>query len=57
MVLVAEGVDVPMAFTVETRKSYEMPLVSPVTIVVVPTETPSSKVSHEELLVSLYSAR
>jgi hypothetical protein len=50
-----EGVDVPVAFVAETLKSYELPLVSPVTLTVVLVLTVSGNTAHEPPEVSLYS--
>jgi hypothetical protein len=54
-VRVFEGVDVPVAFVAETRKSYELPLVSPVTVIVVLVVTACGNVLHALPAVSLYS--
>jgi hypothetical protein len=37
---------VPIEFTAATRKVYEEPLASPVTVAVVPADTPSGNVVH-----------
>ena len=50
----AEFVLVPIALTAAIRKSYALPLVSPVTIAPADVETPSSKVSHVPDDESLY---
>jgi hypothetical protein len=54
-VSVFEGADVPVAFVAATRKSYELPLVSPVTDIVVLVDTACGNVLHEPPDVSLYS--
>ena len=52
-VAVVLAVPWPIVLTAETRKSYGEPFISPVTIAVVPTETPSENVV--QVVVSLVS--
>ena len=54
-VTVPLAVPCPFEFTAETRKSYDEPFVSAVTTLLVLTDTPSAKVAHVEVAVSLYS--
>jgi hypothetical protein len=50
------GLPCPAEFTAEILKSYDKPLVRPVTVPVVFVETPSEKIDHVVgSLVSLYS--
>jgi len=44
--LVSDGVPAPNALIAVTRNTYAVPLVSPVTVAVVPVETPSLNVFH-----------
>jgi hypothetical protein len=54
-VSVFEGVEVPVAFVADTRKSYALPLVRPVTVIVVLVVTACGKALHVLPEVSLYS--